>query len=366
MNEDLTPGTAPATAASTKKPRMEWLDAMRGFTMIMVVAYHVACGFAIPLKQSASLPFLVLFRMPLFFFISGFLAYKSGYVWNGRGMLRMLGKKTRIQIVPTVVFFYIALVLLKPSFWPGFEFEIHNPTKFGYWFTWSLLHMFVLYYLFCYLEDRLALRHFRWLPIALLWIAAVCVYETQFMPRDFSWHKLDWVRTWSLNQTFLFFHFFVAGNIVRRYWTKAERLMDSRGFFIVCLALMFLCSVEYLKWHNLRLYWANLPRTTAMYATLLVVFMTFRYYRDHFTKAHRAGRWLQFIGMRTLDIYLIHFLFTPKLPVVGEFIARFRGNFVLEVSVTLLYAAVVIAFCLLLSAVIRVSPFLKKYLFGRG
>ena len=24
-----------------KKPRLEWLDALRGFTMILVVAYHV-------------------------------------------------------------------------------------------------------------------------------------------------------------------------------------------------------------------------------------------------------------------------------------------------------------------------------------
>ena len=57
------------------KKRIEWLDAMRGFTMLLVVAYHVAqFGFGENEKTSAALPFLVLFRMPLFFFVSGFLA----------------------------------------------------------------------------------------------------------------------------------------------------------------------------------------------------------------------------------------------------------------------------------------------------
>ena len=61
-----------------KRPRLEWLDAMRGFTMILVVAYHVSTdGFAQNIKHSSALSFFVLFRMPLFFFVSGFLAYSS-------------------------------------------------------------------------------------------------------------------------------------------------------------------------------------------------------------------------------------------------------------------------------------------------
>ena len=67
----------------TKKPRLEWLDALRGFTMILVVAYHVAeMGFGESWRHSSSMPFLVLFRMPLFFFVSGFLAYRASQVWN--------------------------------------------------------------------------------------------------------------------------------------------------------------------------------------------------------------------------------------------------------------------------------------------
>ena len=78
----------------TKKPRLEWLDALRGFTMILVVAYHVAeMGFGESWRHSSSMPFLVLFRMPLFFFVSGFLAYRASQVWDFRNFGSLLWKK---------------------------------------------------------------------------------------------------------------------------------------------------------------------------------------------------------------------------------------------------------------------------------
>ena len=85
------------TETTEHKERMEWLDAMRGFTMILVVAYHVAqMGFMQPVKQSSSMSFLMLFRMPLFFFVSGFLAYKASLKWDFNTFISLLGKKIQI------------------------------------------------------------------------------------------------------------------------------------------------------------------------------------------------------------------------------------------------------------------------------
>ena len=67
------------------KQRLEWLDALRGFTMLMVVTNHVyGFGFATNTKYSMFMSLCLLFRMPLFFFISGFLAYKASFSWNLR------------------------------------------------------------------------------------------------------------------------------------------------------------------------------------------------------------------------------------------------------------------------------------------
>ena len=56
-------------------------------------------AFEIPRGVSTSLQFLVLFRMPLFFFVSGFLAYKASQVWNLATFGQLVGKKLRETLI---------------------------------------------------------------------------------------------------------------------------------------------------------------------------------------------------------------------------------------------------------------------------
>lgn len=357
--------SAESVKAPAPKERMEWIDAMRGFTMIMVVAYHVVTkGFDENIKMSSTLPFLVLFRMPLFFFISGFLAYKIDFAWTPRRLGMMIWKKAKIQIIPTLVFLCISLVMLKPDFGDGFISAMKSPTKGGYWFTWSLLHMFVLYYTFSFFESRWNRRN-SWVPIAVLWFIALFGYATLYMPSWFTYHKDLFFDYSSLKMTMMYFHFFLFGNIVRRYWQGWQRLFDSKWFLPVILVVVFFACADFLKWHTLKFQWTNLPRTTSMYILLIIVFMFFRYYKDSFTKNTRLGRFFQYIGVRTLDIYLIHFLFIPHLPQIGKFLNASKGNIIMDICVSIVAGLLVIAFCCLISSTLRMSPWLKRVLFGR-
>lgn len=66
------------------KKRIEWIDALRGFTMILVVFSHVEL-FTFELDPPLFVnEVFISFRMPLFFFISGFIGYKANVVWNAR------------------------------------------------------------------------------------------------------------------------------------------------------------------------------------------------------------------------------------------------------------------------------------------
>ena len=180
-----------------KKPRLEWLDALRGFTMIMVVANHVAqIGFEEEWKHSSSLQFLLLFRMPLFFFISGFLAYKASQVWTARNLGSLVLKKCRVQLIPTLVFFLLATAILKPSFWPGLLESLHSPTKGGYWFTLVLLYMFLIYYPFAYFENKITSRlsplASKWtsaILIVVLFLVSLAFYDSCYQPSGFCGGK---------------------------------------------------------------------------------------------------------------------------------------------------------------------------------
>ena len=62
------------------KKRIGWIDALRGFTMILVVFSHVEL-FTFELDPPLFVnEVFISFRMPLFFFISGFIGYKANVV----------------------------------------------------------------------------------------------------------------------------------------------------------------------------------------------------------------------------------------------------------------------------------------------
>jgi hypothetical protein len=229
--------------------------------------------------------------------------------------------------------------------------------------------MFIVYYLFCYIESKLKKS---WIPITLLFIVSLCFYETCYQPRYFSWafgwrgKPNEFMDTSSISQLFLYFPFFLYGNIVHRYWNGAKKMMDSPWFFPMLIVVVIFAALDSLKWHTLRMTWAVLPLTLARFALLTIVFMYFRFYHQYFTKLTVMGRILQYIGRRTLDIYLIHYLFMPNLPTIGSFFNAYRHNFVLDTSLSFFLALLVIGFSIITSNILRISPFFKKWLFGRS
>lgn len=359
-----------------KKPRLEWLDALRGFTMILVVAFHVSqTGFTEDLRVSSSMRFLVMFRMPLFFFVSGFLAYKAGLVWDWQTLRTLVVKKFKVQTIPTIVFFLFGAAILGKQFEPTIMEWLHSATKGGYWFTIVLLYMFIVYYLFCFLESglkKLFPKMPSWLPISVLFVISMCLYDTCYQPRYFSWAMgyrktpSDFMLYSSFGQLFMYLPFFLYGNITRRYWDQAQRIMDSRWFYPIIVTVVIYAWFDSQRYHWLRTAWAIIPLTLARFILLTMVFMYFRHYQQYFTKLTVVGSMLQYIGRRTLDIYLIHFLFLPNLPTIGTFFNQFTNNFVIDTTLSVLIALIVIGFSIITSNILRVSPFFKKWLFGRS
>lgn len=347
--------------------RLEWLDAMRGFTMLLVVAYHVAeYSFLESEKISASLPFLVLFRMPLFFFVSGFLAYKSTWIWTPQSFASLTWKKLKVQVLPAVVFLCVFLVLKsKYPFAQGLVRALQSPTKDGYWFTWVLLQMFLIYYVVAALSQRWG-KKVENAAIVGLWVVSLLAYLSLYLPKTLGkWYETDWMMYSSFYETLKFMHFFVLGNLVHRHWQSVQEVFDTKWFFPLMVVLAFLGCADIFRWHTMQFEWTNVPKTLAMYTLMLIVVMFFRHYQEHFTRQTRIGRGLQYIGVRTLDVYLLHFIFLPKLPEVGLWLNAHHPNFVVDIVLAMGVGLVVIAFCLLTSNILRISPFLKHYLFGR-
>lgn len=139
-------------SVQTPTKRIEYIDALRGFTMILVVFSHVELfSFGLLPENSLLNSLFIQFRMPLFFFISGYIAYRADKIWDGTTWFTHAKKKVLIQLLPTIVFGLSYVYTISSSDATTFFL---SPLKFGYWFTISLLEMFLIYYTINYLVHK--------------------------------------------------------------------------------------------------------------------------------------------------------------------------------------------------------------------
>jgi len=91
--------------------RMQWVDAMRGFSMTIVVLGHVLLSMGVGGYSSFLSSVLLTFRMPLFFFVSGYFSYRLVGWWTKNRILDILRRKIQAQIIGTFVFMSVYQVV---------------------------------------------------------------------------------------------------------------------------------------------------------------------------------------------------------------------------------------------------------------
>ena len=96
---------------------------------------------------------------------------------------------------------------------------------------------------------------------------------------------------------------------------------------------------------------------------MLMVFVLFRHAASWLKRLHLSDP-LQYVGTRTLDIYLLHFFFLPRFLMEYSPQLHAYNNSLLEFAVIMPIALIVLLISLLFSYILRLSPFLAKYLFG--
>lgn len=345
--------------------RIEYIDALRGFTMILVVFSHVE-WFSFDLRSSFINDLFISFRMPLFFFISGLIGYKANVVWDKAMWWKMSKKKMLVQILPTIVFGLTFACLYKRNSIQDF---ICNESKIGYWFTIVLFEMFLLVYTMNFALHCCSPKHSKLIKLITLGIIACGLFVARMVPEWFPSSK-NTFDILSLHQTIKYFPFFAFGYICSMYKDVFNRFINNK--YMITLIIVLFATLFYAKFVFLTPNAGNsiiiflLEIITEMITGilgLLIVYNTFKTYADTFGSDKKIGRTLQNIGKRTLDIYLLHFFFLPYIPQIGNLVTQ-GNNSTLELILGIGFSLAVIGVCMAVSCVIRTSPILAKYLFG--
>ena len=334
------------------KQRIAYIDAMRGFTMILVVYSHI-CNYCLDDRGMGFNDVFFLFRLPCFFFISGWLFEQVGRQWDAVSIKHTVKRKFMVQIVPTFIF----LLLLAP---PPLFFSRLGATKGGYWFTFALFEFFLL----CIFSERY-LKRWSGAFALVISVAAFCydIFYNRLNHVQYSTFNIQWltdVLGFLSFMTWRYFLFFYIGTWVKRHF---DMFLKWTGKPIVITAVVLGFVAITLVPHSDDAVKEYLIFSVGGILGLTMIFTLFRlFYSQRFSLITHHS--LEYIGTRTLDIYLLHYFFLPRfLLSYGEQLRAYDSQ-PLELVVALSLALVVVVACLLVSYVIRLSPFLGHYLFG--
>lgn len=336
-----------------KNDRIGFIDALRGFSMILVVYSHIECFSLYGFNHDTFLGTVFMsFRMPLFFFISGFVLALSEK--NEFSLRKEISKKVRVLLVPT--FLIGALYVILFFNW-DFISAVRNAAKFGYWFTFVSFEFYFIWLLLRKLKVR----------IGYVFLFGLVLYPLKRL-LILNATLLEVSNVLSLHYIFEYFQFFVLGFICSKYKDLFFRKIQSA--FVILLAIYII--LLYLKYSdigfdyrsNLYLHYINkFSDLLLRYFGVFIVMAVFKKYAPAFESTTKCGKTLQYIGRRTLDIYLLHYFMLPALPMVGDFFKQYP-NLVLELTTVIIISLLIIGCCLLVSSILRTSSFLEYWLFG--
>lgn len=349
------------------KQRIEYLDALRGFTMILVVFSHILlCTFQKPANSGFGFnDIFSTFFMPLFFFISGFLMYKPGRFIKWKDVMAFIANKFLTLIIPTLFFSLLFSIIFQRRFID----LMTEASKFGFWFTYTLFFFFFIYALGDHLIGQ---RLSKPLKCILGFLIAAIVYALAkySLTPACPWHgsTVNHLLGFANFQHFLFFFF---GAFVSKFKERFHSLLGGEktmaGIISLFLFLQLIIQLPSCRgWlTGISFSFYSITKSFAALISVIATYAFFWKYHTLFKKDKLIGSTLQRIGIRSLDVYLLHlFLIYVNLAPVGKFFATYH-NPVLELFAGLAGALLVIGLCLVISNIIRCSDFLAKYLFGK-
>ena len=337
--------------------RIGYIDALRGMAMILVVYFHIsAYGFCSYVMGYNDI--IERFRMPLFFFISGWL-----FKHIDRPTKEIIKQKFMVQIVPTAFFLLLYLCIFD-----YLSFDSFGSDKKGYWFTYVLFEFFVVYLGLKTLFNRHNTKKGElFMMLAMLFLSISALYYSKYYTR-YAEELGIWKIILGLFSFVKFKHiiFFWFGTFVKKHFDQFIQLTNKPiligsllGLFVALNAYPIVFSMNGLEYIAFLLVGLS---------GVVVFFTLFRYLYTlvHLPSSliHQTSHILKFVGRRTLDIYLIHYFF---LPYHIEYLAdslNLQENPFLCMLISLPMALGVTAISLLVSYLVRQSPFLGKYLLG--
>lgn len=326
--------------------RFAYIDVVRCLGILIVINGHVQLyGMDIEAYASPSTLMLYSFNMPLFFFVSGYLAYKGKEIGKV-GELKKIGKKFLYLVIPAFIF-YEFYTLRHNGYILGF---VENGLG-EYWFTFTLFEMFVIYYIVNAISKC---QIFLVVILALLSIVGVG-YLSFFSKCDIAF--------WDFNHLAKYFQFFTIGVFAKMFTHQYDKLMRNEGLKAFSMVSFFflLFSLYQIDMPNIVFHFFR--DIVLRYLGLYIVMSLFYCNQDLFNRNNKLNSLILKIGQNSLAIYLLQYFFMPNLTVYPKWLDGF--DWLSIYVICFVYTVFITALCMIFIELLSNSILVKKYILGR-
>lgn len=333
------------------KDRIEYIDAMRGLAMFMVVVYHITFG-CFHSDNIITKIVNVQLELPLFFFISGFFANKM----SRNGFRKAIVDKFSYLVVPALIMMAIYCWVMDFDFFEGLQKRL----KEGYWFTLVLFEFIVIFLCFEWIGEKLNMSPLlkKYLH---LFVGIILIYVASFSEKHNAQYPI--INTFTIGE-FGHYIYFVLGMIFFSMYGLVYNLLKNKWILGGVISAYIIADILRYKYGFacLRL-GAMVSVSVLILLGLLIIWGTFLHY-EGLSKGTLCGRFLHLLGRRSLDVYFIHYFILPfNMPFVGKFFEIYHNPFI-EYSLAVGIAILVTLASLGIGCIVRLSPILARWLLG--
>lgn len=337
-----------------ESPRIEHIDAMRGFTMLLVVFYHliVICinPSGTPLQKA-----LLTFRMPLFFFISGFLAYSpqiNTFIFKKKLVNRITG-----QFIPTL-FSFLLFCWTRHS---NILSNLQDSFKGGYWFTFVLFLIFAFYIILHFALRNICTKQSFTLIYSIIILLFLLLFLQTRINSQFTTYSA--VKTFSLDLIIRYIPFFYFGIVCRINEEKFNQIINHK--YITSGIFLLFCIIIYsiINFPQLGML-TNAIRLTSSFLGIIIVYHFFSYYSSYFCQATKTGQILSMIGRNTIQVYFLHYFILFSINDLQFDLAFLSSSWPLEILILFPIAIIFTLLCILISKIVKAFPLIYNIFFG--
>lgn len=273
------------------KQRIDYIDRMKGLAIFLVVMGHVY-GMAFAQSDDVACRVISSFHMPLFMFLSGLVACSGATspFWN----MTKLSRKLRGLLLPLIVFGMCFTMTWVSDFGSGLKCFLESPNKNGYWYLMTLAVFYVSLSIY-----RLNFKQKWYIDVVL----AIAIWGGMFALWKYTAQTKDYFCMLNCGN---FYPFFMLGVMTTKY-NLLNKMHKVNWLFSLCIvAYAFLFCVD-MPFHAL------VSLNKHIFLPFCMVYIVVTLFVGRHGATSYGEKILDFVGKRTLDIYVIHYFFISMI-----------------------------------------------------